>query len=78
MDFFRLITNPRCCNEKIAVSVAIRTSLINLPSNNMSSRKIFILIFSLLIKDIGTSKILVKILGAGPKTKHRQEFVELP
>ena len=38
MDFLWLITNPRCCNKKITVSVAIRTSLIDLPSNNMSSR----------------------------------------
>ena len=38
MNFLRLITNPRCCNKEITLSVAIRISLIDLPSNNISSR----------------------------------------
>ena len=38
MDFLRLIINPRCCNKEITLSVAIRISLIDLPSNNISSR----------------------------------------
>ena len=72
MDVLRLITNPRCYNKAITVSVTIKSSLIDLHGNIMSSKLITILIFNLLIRDIGNFKILVKILGIGPKPKHRQ------
>ena len=72
MDVLRLITNPRCYNKAITVPVTIKSSLIDLHGNIMSSKLITILIFNLLIRDIGNFKILVKILGIGPKPKHRQ------
>ena len=63
-DFFKLITNPRCWERKIKVSLAISNSEIDCAINRMSSRYMMSLMFNLLNRAIGIFNIFVKIRGA--------------
>ena len=73
-DFFKFMTNSRCCRKKITGSRLVTISSKEWPTNSMSSKQIIILMFILRKNVIGTFSKFVNILEACTKPKQRQRY----
>ena len=72
IDFLKLITYPDWVRRKIIVSLFINNSSCTCDMSNMWSGYIITQTWSLLKREIGTLKILVKSTDAGPRLKQRR------